>query len=301
MPTVTTFANFVVSNLGPVTTTFAAPASCITGTGNLEVGFSASPLDDLWQTDCGPLAGSVGQCQPSGAAIEAFYSSNYLSASPGFLPYYSPGIVCPAGWTTAGVTSRNTDGSPGSASGAFSFPAPTETEPSFLQQITALAQVIDPGETVAVCCPSGYTIPPAALYCYSVLPSSVYQPSAGSSFCQERGPMADVKTVNMTLTVNGLSRSTQVLEILGTVPMTVTSTTFSPAQATHLVGVNVFPMVALVHKAADLSVTSTGGGPATSSNPANSLRPTSSGSLGIWPVVAVAIAITAGAALMFPL
>ncbi|KAL2131160.1 hypothetical protein VTI74DRAFT_5447 [Chaetomium olivicolor] len=298
MPTVTSFANFVVSNLGPITTTFTAPASCTTE--QLVVGFSASPLDDIWQTDCGPLAGSVGQCRPSGAGIDAFYSRNYLSASPGLLSYYSPGIVCPAGWTTAGVTSRNTDGSPGSASGVFNFPAPTKTQPSYLQWITALGQVIDPGETAAVCCPSGYTIPRDPGYCYSVLPTSVYQPSAGSSFCQLQFTSADVGTMNMTLTINGQSRSTQVLEVTGTVPITIVSTTFSPAQATHLVGVKIVPMVPLVHKAADLSMTSLGGGPATSSNPANSLRHTSRGTLGIWSIVVAAIAMASGVALMFP-
>ena len=145
-----------VINMGPLLTTFTAPASCTTGRELKKVASSDSPFVDAWLNQCGSqvLMGTLKECWPPGAAtVDEFISRNYRNPTTGMLGYYSPGIVCPAGWTTAGVTTRNTDGSPGSASGLFSLPPPMTAQPQYLDFIHGLEQIIDPGETAAVCCP----------------------------------------------------------------------------------------------------------------------------------------------------
>ncbi|KAJ4421870.1 hypothetical protein N0V82_003470 [Gnomoniopsis sp. IMI 355080] len=70
-----------MSNAGPLTTTFTAPASCTTATGLYQVWAS-----NTYHFEQGPLA-SMTDCFPSG------YDASISQ-------YYSPGI-CPSGYTTA--------------------------------------------------------------------------------------------------------------------------------------------------------------------------------------------------------
>ncbi|AEO63919.1 uncharacterized protein THITE_2039480, partial [Thermothielavioides terrestris NRRL 8126] len=73
--------------------------------------------------------------------------------------FYSPGWVCPAGWTTATVVSRNMTDS---------------------IRATDIFSLLTPDETAGFCCPSGYT------YSHpTVLPSSVpYGPRCISTMIQ---------------------------------------------------------------------------------------------------------------------
>ncbi len=155
MPTATSFPGLTVTNLGPLTATFTAPSSCITGTSTMFIGPLTAPMDDTWNSQCGPDARSVSVegCVPSGRQIDDFFATSLSTRVPGLLPYYYPGIACPAGWTTAGVTTRNADGSGGRASGALNLSTPTWPGPDYMPWVTAFAQIVDPGETAAVCCP----------------------------------------------------------------------------------------------------------------------------------------------------
>ena len=171
-----------VTNMGPLLTTFTAPASCTTGRELLKIASSESIFVDAWFNQCGSqvLMGTLKECWPSGAAtVDEFVSRNYRNPTTGLLGYYSPGIACPAGWTTAGVTTRNTDGSPGSASGAFSLPAPTITRPDYLDFIPGFAQIIDPGETAAVCCPRCVFVTNTP--CSALLPSTKQKHAAADT------------------------------------------------------------------------------------------------------------------------
>lgn len=92
------------TNLGPLTTTFRAPASCSTGP------IGALVVFDYSDPDAGLVVSGICQqynlkilpwidCQPSGSLYESFYwATVYWQA-----PYFSPGIYCPAGYSTADV------------------------------------------------------------------------------------------------------------------------------------------------------------------------------------------------------
>lgn len=106
----TTTRNLTVSaawtNLGPLTTTFQPPASC---SPNPPGGLYAyvqdeydNPSDEAWGS-CeiyNLIAPKWLDCQPSGSA----YSSLWWGTSSTYTPsYYSPGIHCPSGYTSADV------------------------------------------------------------------------------------------------------------------------------------------------------------------------------------------------------
>lgn len=79
-----------MSNAGPLTTTFTAPASCATATGLYQIWSSGSEgASATYHYEQGPLA-SLSSCFPSG----------YDASATGAEPYYSPGL-CPSGYTAA--------------------------------------------------------------------------------------------------------------------------------------------------------------------------------------------------------
>ncbi len=141
---------------------------------------------------------------------------------------------------------------------------------------------------------------PGDNFCYTILPTSVYQPSASATICEWFWVYGSPKTVNTTLTLNGHATPTQVLVVPETAALTEYTTTISPAEATHMVGWQAVGLIPLIHKAEDLAAASSKPA-ATSSSAAKALRPALSGPLGIWQLVVVAAMVTAGATLMFSL
>lgn len=163
---------------------------------------------------------------------------------------------------------------------------------------------------------SGYTAKTEDGYCYSVLPSSVYQPTAGASLCAWYYPPVDIGYINVTLTSDGVAATATAVGVTGTSPVVLSTKTIPANNATKYVGENRFDMMMLVHKASDVNETapettsnagptgtgtspsgsaptgtkSTAAGPS-SSNPASSLRPAAGGILGAWPVAVVATAL----------
>ncbi|KAM0281584.1 hypothetical protein ACHAQH_003453 [Verticillium albo-atrum] len=90
------------------------------------------------------------------------------------MPYFSPGLHCPDGFTTAGVAEMSAGGEL-SLTGIFSqtafdvfdtFPEPT---PPVLPPVNVVASALDEGETAVVCCKSGFTADPLN-GCYSNYP-----------------------------------------------------------------------------------------------------------------------------------
>lgn len=149
MPTITTFADYLVTNLGPVTTTFTAPASCYTGTDRVIV---IDPDQTDWHTRCDATFGySIDPCSPLGTQSDA--ASTILTNPPAqLLVYYSPGVACPSAWTTAGIAAKNTDGHLRSVSGVFDL----TNRPKLYYDIAAgvlYEQILAAGETVVACCP----------------------------------------------------------------------------------------------------------------------------------------------------
>jgi hypothetical protein len=71
------------------------------------------------------------------------------------LPFYSPGLICPAGWTTAGAAAKLGPSS-SSVSGAFTptnNAIPTGIDGFFEPMLDVFVAALDPGETAVVCCP----------------------------------------------------------------------------------------------------------------------------------------------------
>jgi hypothetical protein len=73
----------------------------------------------------------------------------------GYGIYYSPGLFCPSGWATVGIAAR--DGSSSlSQSGLMTATQSVTTskqEPYFDWPQTLLASILEPSETMALCCP----------------------------------------------------------------------------------------------------------------------------------------------------
>ncbi|RSL68016.1 hypothetical protein CEP54_003005 [Fusarium duplospermum] len=154
MPTTTSYFGTALSNFGPLTTTYTAPSSCYTGTDRIVLVHPNTPNVVQAVPTC--KAEPIGECLPSGSKWDA----NETSSTSYQYAYYSPGVVCPAGWTTVGTLAHGTK-TGGDVSGAFSN---TETAkgshgtdlPTNMDPLDFWLHVLDKSETLVHCCPSGY-------------------------------------------------------------------------------------------------------------------------------------------------
>ena len=153
----TEFFGGLVTNLGPLTTTFTAAPSCATK----DVVVEASRVPGLaWRSEC-DFPSPASDCMPSASRYWDIYQS-YTSGElggPGFAAYYSPASVCPSGWTTVGAAGLSSGSASPSVSGVFTSP---------LRPFVTLAddgegvgfgyhawylESLEDGETVIWCCP----------------------------------------------------------------------------------------------------------------------------------------------------
>ncbi|KAF5630110.1 hypothetical protein F52700_7468 [Fusarium sp. NRRL 52700] len=118
MPTATAYSGIGLINNGPLTTTYTPPASCITATTDqiffahpesITIGYGAPTCETT----------SMGKCLPSGSNHDKLFS--YLNDHGGesTIDYYSPGIACPEGWTTAGTLAHGNQSGSVEKSGVF--------------------------------------------------------------------------------------------------------------------------------------------------------------------------------------
>lgn len=156
MPSITITDGYTFNNWGPVTTTFTAPASCATAS-NFLIGHNTSfPFFNL-ATQCSTDGGHG--CIPTGTVSPPLTLDPNPSVIYDF-PYYSPGLYCPSGWATVGVAARDGDKSP-TSSGVLSISSSTITDSrlievdfaTFKNPATMLPELLDPSETLVVCCP----------------------------------------------------------------------------------------------------------------------------------------------------
>jgi hypothetical protein len=160
MPTATRVSEFAITNFGPLTSTFTPAPACATSTQILQLAFSGTPTLLAYNVQCAvPTVGSA--CFPSEAQLDARVSSVWSDPGNNFLGYFSPGLACPSGWTTAGIAAKDGDGKVTTTSGIFERPKDADAMATatgaatefFNPQMNVLTAVIDAGETVAVCCP----------------------------------------------------------------------------------------------------------------------------------------------------
>lgn len=132
-------------------------------------------------------------------------------------------------------------------------------------------------------------------YCYSVLPTSLYQVPAGSTFCGE-GAFGTLSFASQTLnvTLNGHPTTVEIAKATGSWSISTYSTTLAPEETQRYVGVRDIMMLNLVHKASDL--VSTAPTAATTSSKSTASRGPAVGA--VWPLAVVGLTMAAGAALM---
>ncbi|KAJ5130348.1 uncharacterized protein N7515_006387 [Penicillium bovifimosum] len=245
MPSISITEGYTFTNWGPLTTTFTAPASCATATGNYQIGLNTTfPVFD-YEVQCSTAG--YGDCIPSGT-ISPTTTANDDPTIIYSQAYLSPGLYCPSGWATKGIAVRDADKSL-SSSGILS-PSTTATMPTFVPQwqnpATLLMDLLDPSETLVMCCPDSMTAD-LAYGCYSTV--SGYKITEGHVRVL---PATDIGISTKTIIVGG-STSTQLNNIITDVqPISVTSRTFSPSEASRLVAVSILPMLSLVHHQSDL-------------------------------------------------
>ncbi|GKT59707.1 hypothetical protein ColTof4_10931 [Colletotrichum tofieldiae] len=266
MPTATHLSQLGISNIGPLTTVFTAPAACATSAHPLWLGYTfedSGPrqlgLSYLQNCDYYPL----GECYPYGSALDESYSSAPDAGRRtdfGTIAYFSPASQCPDGHTTAGVVAKN-DAGQVSSSGAYSTPfANFEGEPLWLPRnppVNVFIEALDNGETAILCCPENYT----ALDnggCFSQVPLSRYGAMTACAGGGGWGP-GDYTWVNATFTFNNSRYTGEVISL------TATSVSTQPYSTTPISSLSGAITVAyeerlpytLVHRPADAT---TGGG-----------------------------------------
>lgn len=153
MPTATSLSGYSLSNIGPLTTTFSAPASC--STNYIGLGVASIPTEIVWMITC-PFVPPA-DCNPTGSVIQSIFTigEGGNPTAGNILVYHSPGLVCPAGWETVGAAAKPNPTST-SISGAFNlstaFPAGGGGS-FFVPAADVLIEVLEPGETAVLCCP----------------------------------------------------------------------------------------------------------------------------------------------------
>ncbi|CAG8005330.1 unnamed protein product [Penicillium salamii] len=290
MPTISASDGlWTAGNLGPLTTTFTEPASCSQEPYKVLMAMrSGYPLIE-YESKCNQQFDD--SCLPTVATTFPF--TTYDERYDGYASYYSPGLHCPSGWATVGAATRDAHSSI-SLSGIAKPSLNTErTDLEFPQ--TALASVLEPSQTLAMCCPSSMT----ANYgggCYSVLSE---KPTSG---CEAWTWIDyDVGSVQTTHT-DATTTETSWVDDSSTSYSSSTSTrdiTDTEILAT-LTGIAEVPMIFLVHHQSDLASDATGTATSTStSNAAGRVGPRASwdglnASLGV-----SALAMALGAAIVF--
>ncbi|KAF4469141.1 hypothetical protein FALBO_3964 [Fusarium albosuccineum] len=153
MPTATTFFGRTITNLGPLTTTYTAPTPCATATNNIYFGPSPFPSIEWVRPTC--VRGNYSDCIPSGDALDKLSREYINTVDQRYIPYFSPGLACPDGWTTVG-TLNNAQGTKGS-SGIFTEVPYIIPENDHMIRWMMLSQfwreLLHDSETPAYCCP----------------------------------------------------------------------------------------------------------------------------------------------------
>ncbi|KAL0932782.1 uncharacterized protein CTRU02_211745 [Colletotrichum truncatum] len=319
MPTVTSTSQVAITNIGPLTTVFTAPASCATASPNLWLAITQdefpSRVAPFYKRDC--IVPKLGECYASGKKLDDAYASvqSVGTSDIGTIAYFSPASACPDSHTTVGVASKGNDGNI-TSSGIFMPTAVASSEDSrrllFGQNppLNLLMQVLDKNETAVICCPQDYTIDFQGGACYSSVPLSMY---GERTACYLGRNPDDYTAITATFTYNNSAVAGVVWSI--TVPSqsfsTVTTTLTESAITESFYAVVAKPAYTLIHGGAaasvqpttdDAAATGTAAPTQTGANAANSLRmmATSGGGVGVLATV-WAFAALAGVALALPL
>ncbi|KAH7303463.1 hypothetical protein B0I35DRAFT_485156 [Stachybotrys elegans] len=151
---VSSLSQLTFINLGPLTSTYAAPSACLAETTRIGLAPTQAPAVPTWFESC--ELPTYGDCLPYGEERDRDWASRDSNHGVDEAVYYhSPGLDCPASWTTAGVAVKSADGA-SSVTGIFD-PTITGTLPVINPTPNILLEALQEGETAVLCCPSGFT------------------------------------------------------------------------------------------------------------------------------------------------
>ncbi|CAM1503478.1 Fc.00g010690.m01.CDS01 [Cosmosporella sp. VM-42] len=249
----TEFFGYTVTNVGPLTTTFTAEASCATATQYQAVAYA----DNFVTRQAGRLVcpyPTLGNCYPSGEVFDDIGSKASKSLGQGYFPYFSPASLCPSGWTTAGVLASAGESNSASMSAAGIFTEdlwPYDNEgaqfaAAALPAATIFANILDPSETLVWCCPSGHTVNIYGGCISSVRPLATHRVT---ELCLLVYPSEDVVTVT---SFHGSAWTPPLISITpAETQLETLKETISADEASSYAIIHSYPIVALVHQASD--------------------------------------------------
>ncbi|KAJ5190322.1 uncharacterized protein N7498_009307 [Penicillium cinerascens] len=294
-------------NYGPLTTTYTPAPSC-SATDRIFLGTIDSDglpyltynvqCETTWFSDCVPSATAT----PS-------VTSDGWRASVG--NYYSPGLYCPSGWETVGQAAR--DGNkPYTTSGVMSFGASDRALYLSYDYIpTLLAKNLQPSETVALCCPSGYTAEIAG-GCFTTVPS--YTPTQVCDVYESS--ISAIGSSTSIYTTDGTKTEEIVTTLTTGMSLVTHSESWTPGDgfAEYYTPIRYITGVTLIHRENDVQATGSNtatatatrestatGTAASTSNAAARSGPRASSWSGFGAVFGISLASAAlGAAIIFP-
>jgi hypothetical protein len=271
MPTLTSLSGAGLTNLGPLTTTFIPPASCVQSNAQTMFGPSTPNVLPYGFISCDDLDNER-ECLPSPSKVATETAPPYTQA----VNYFSPGIFCPAGWTTAGTAAMPVSGGPTAppeVSGAFKFNKDGAVEYIGHRDHVLLADALVPGETAVECCPrlvvprahdlrpvltpnttysSMTPMMPGGGSCYSTLPSYTISQTCRVDYPEEAWSMYTTKArVNHAESTEFYPAT--VSKITGTMPP-LTTTDSHPSTSDYIAMLVAEPVL-MVHRPSDLTAT----------------------------------------------
>ncbi|KAF4495590.1 hypothetical protein FAGAP_8274 [Fusarium agapanthi] len=255
MPPATEYFGISVSNIGPLTTTYTPPPECTRATtDHLVYALESSLVYGFSSPDC--VIDPYEKCLPSGAAMDSIIKeySNPKSGQ-GIHAFHSPGIHCPEGWTTAGLLAHGDKTGSAYRSGVFtSTTSVNSSHPLQMGSDEWWLKVLQPSETLAWCCQSGWASLPYG-YCRSSISPAL---SAGynSACCEAVHETAGIVTVH---TVEGepVSDTDGLLSFLPDITYT-TEKWSDPSLVASMVIARQFPAVEVIYKAEDVKAAKNG-------------------------------------------
>ncbi|KAK8122715.1 hypothetical protein PG984_011385 [Apiospora sp. TS-2023a] len=312
MPTATEYFGYAAVNYGPLTTTFTADRSCATASDNLWIYDKDDlryPIGDVAACASTTTTSTNSDCYPSYSKIVSQWSaSRELYNGMGVASYFSPGVACPSGWTTAGTMARATPApvaagesvawnGTGSMAGDIFKDSSRSDHVGDIPMLEVYRQIMAPEETLAYCCPSGYDNKCGGNCCSSVAPLTA-MPSWKGDLCWGGTYYAGggVRETPVTSVIS----STITTEFWSPYSTNEPSTTYTyhttepltavvePSLIANLVVMTVVGAVPLIHKASDVPNAA-----------AASLTPAAGGALALVPLATVVLSMFAGVRMIF--
>ncbi|KAL4861452.1 hypothetical protein BDV12DRAFT_208009 [Aspergillus spectabilis] len=269
---------YTFSNLGPLTTTFT-PAPTCTSSDQIALGYitSAANYDYLyldWQIQCSSSIDSEKECMPATTPAPTTTSPPFESISYDELEeYYDSSVLTSSGvlvTTTTSTTTSTSTKTRHSTPGAYGYYTSDDDEyyediwPGYTNAAFVLKDVLEPKQTMALCCPSGMTADSIG-YCCSIVPDYKRTYGCQAYVCHNY----EYGSATATYT----SRSVVVTEIYPSATATeatmMTDATAFDSDETLYKGMLYAPVITILHRKSDLEAAAAAASASASETPSN--------------------------------